>query len=296
MVDDIKAYDSRKRDEYAGSEAVVHCNGGFYFNGSPIEVTDTALRQLCKFCGIPTDFFQYSLMAEEQTALFNRLYLEKSAGAIRLYRFDGVTLYGVVSDRYRKLDNADFLPTLDTIIKTGLNLRPVKLMLNPDHTKIRLVPEDYVESETAPMIEFTNSENGHGAMKVWAGVYREICSNGLLVEVANHGDARWNHVGKTICDLSDIHDVLNVSLDYMARLDRTRAKYLNNSSKQRLIIDLSEELGREVADRVVETARSEYNSGRTVFEFINSITRAAQYFHARRQTVIERYAATLLSA
>lgn len=296
LIERLEAYDAMKRDEPAGADAIAHCNGGFYFNGRPIGVTDTALRQLCGFCEIPADFFRDALTASEQAILFNRLYREKSGGAVRLYRFAGGTLYGVVSDRYRKLDNAAFAPVLESIAAAGLDLKPVKLILNPDHTKLRLVPTDYIGGDTAPMIEFTNSENGLGSMKVWAGVFREVCTNGLMVEVKNLARSRWVHIGNAGFDMPDLHSVMNVSLDYMKRLDRARTVYLNSADKEYYIICVAEELGRDAADKIVEAARCEYNNGRTLFDLVNSITRAAQRFDSRRQTEIERCASGLLAA
>jgi hypothetical protein len=296
LIEDLESYDAAKRDELACADDLIHYNGGFYFKGQPIDVTEAALRQLCSFSGIPADFFRDSLTASEQAILFNRLYHENNASAARLYRLSNDTLYGVVSHRYHKIDNAAFIPVLKKIDNFDLDLKPVKLILNPDHTKIRLVPTDYADGEMAPMIEFTNSENGLGSMKVWAGVYRQVCTNGLMVEIKNLGRSRWSHIGSAGIDMPDLHSVMNVSLDYLKRLDSARTVYLNSDAKEYYIMHIAEELGHDAADKVVEAAQNEYHNGRTLFDLVNSITRAAQSFNSRRQTEIENCAARLLAA
>jgi|GEM_PF-1770949 len=295
LVEEIRIYDERKYDETANANAIMFERGEFIFKGRQISVADTALRQLLGYCGIPPMFFKETLSDSEKALLFNRLYREKDGNAMRLYRFDGDELYGVVSDRYRKIDNIELIPVLEGMAGKGIAMEAVNITLNPDHTKIRLVPTDYYDGETAPMIEFTNSENGLGSMKVWAGVYRVVCSNGFMVEIESHARTKWPHLGNAFFKLPDFRAVLSVSIDYMKRLDNSKVVYLGAKDKEKHLRSVFSEFGKDAADKVVEVARSEYKNGETLHDVVNSISRAAHHYQSRQRTEMERLAARLLS-
>ena len=224
LVNQIQAYDAAKRDVTAEASAVEYGNGGFRFDDKPMRVTHTALRQLCALAGIPPDFFSERMTPAERSALFNRLILE-TGNTERLFRFHGNDLlYGVVSPRYKKLDNVILLDVLQSAQDSGLGLRPVRADLHPDHTKVRLVPDIPRVGELAPMIEFTNSENGLGSLQVFAGVYRWVCTNGLMVPVSDITRARWMHLGNRDIQLPDLYTVLNRSLEFIEKMDRARTQ------------------------------------------------------------------------
>lgn len=54
---ELKIYDSEKNDIRESAAAVVHRHGRFHFDGNPINVSGTALRQMCGHRGIPVEFF-----------------------------------------------------------------------------------------------------------------------------------------------------------------------------------------------------------------------------------------------
>jgi hypothetical protein len=295
LVDHILKYDAAKRDITAEAAVVEYGNGGFRFDDKPIRVTHTALRQLCALAGIPPDFFAERMTPAERSVIFNRLIMQVGE-TDRLFRFHNDLLYGVVSPRYKKLDNVLLIDILQSAEDSGLGLRPVRADLHPDHSKVRLVPDIPRVGELAPMIEFTNSENGLGSLQVYAGVYRWFCTNGLMVPVSDITRARWMHLGNRDIQLPDLYTVLNRSLEFIEKMDRARTQYLSATRKERLLTRISRDLGQKAAERVVRTANREYNSGRTRFDLVNAVTRAAQGFPREQQSTIERYASTLLAA
>jgi len=291
----IRNYDAAKRDVAAEAAALEYGDNAFRFHGAPIRMTPTATRQALGLCGIPADFFTDRLTPAERSVIFNRLILDQD-GTERLFRFHNDLLYGVVSPRYKKLDNVILLDVLQSAQDSGLGLRPVIATLHPDHTKVRLVPDIPRVGELAPMIEFTNSENGNGSLQVWAGVYRWVCANGMMVPVSDITRARWMHLGNRDIQLPDLYTVLNRSLEFIGKMDRARGQYLSATRKERLLTRISRDLGQKAADRIVRTANRDYHGGRTRFDLVNAVTRAAQSFNPAQQSDMERYAATLLAA
>lgn len=291
----IVLYDNRKHDEVAPARAVVCSPDGFLFRGKRIVATDTAMRQLCATCGIPADFFCNTMNSSERTFVFNRLNLEQPETE-RMYRFHDDTLYGVVSHRYKRIDNIRLLDVLEAADDAGIGLKPVRWNLDPDHTRVVLVPERAHVGELTPSITLTNSENSLASLTLWAGVYRWICTNGLMVQVGDLTKTRWFHIGNNDIRLPDIHVVLNRAQEVTETLYATRRRYLSVGDKAEIVTDVAASLGQRVAEKVVEIGNREYRGGCTMFDAVNAVTRAAQAFRPAEQSQVESYAGRLLLA
>ncbi len=296
FIQHLTAYDARKRDEVAPACVISYNYGRFSYKGKPVRVTETALRQLCNGCGIPTDFWSNRLNVMERTPIFNRL-VQDQGNVERLFRFHGDDeLYGVLSPRYRRLDNILALEIMQAADDAGIGLKPVKYRLDPDHTKIRLVPVGSRVGELVPMIEVINSENGQSSLQLYAGVHKWSCENGLMIPVSDITRSRWFHIGNSDIALPDVGIVLNRSEQYVDMLNDARSRYLNPEDKERILMDIAGALGHTVAERVVDAANREYHGGRTMFDVVNATTRAAQSFRPEQQSAVERYAGHLLAA
>jgi len=291
----LRVYDESKMDIAESRRAVEYREEGFHFRGKPITVHNTALQQLCRLLDIPQDFFFNTMTPDERATVFNRLN-RHVVDEEKLFRFSGDLLYGIVSRRYRKLDNVLIADILGAARGSGLGLKPVKYTFDPDHSRFVFVDDTAEVGEIAPSITITNSENGLGSLKISAGTFRWVCSNGLMTPVGDVARSRWLHKGNSDVYLPDLFTVLNQSRLHVEQMDTMRGKYLTTSAKTDIILDLAEKLGRRVAERVIEAANSEYNGGRTLFDTINAVTRAAQAFRPAEQTEIESYAAGLLAA
>lgn len=296
LVKRIQRYNAKKRDEIRPAASIQFDGSHYLFDDNPITVTATAERQLCYLARIPTDFYLCRMKPNERTAVFNRIFREDIGKSEYMFRFHADTLYGIVGRTYNVLDNIELVPLIREAAASGMNLVPVKSLLEPDHTKIRLVSESDCVSGLYPMLEFTNSENGLGSLQLHAGIFRLVCSNGLMVSV-NSVKSRWIHAGGNTIDTPDFRAVLNVSQDYTQRLDATHATYLSTSQKIRILEQVSSNLGMKVGASFVRRANKEYHGGNTLFNVVNSITAAAAQddFLAIQRTQIETFSSSLLN-
>lgn len=288
-------YDNQKYDESACVKAVTRGDDGFLFRDRPVKVTGTALKQLCAINGIPATFFSEKMDMRERKSVFNRLNSEQ-AEVERMYRFHGDTLYGVVSLRYKKIDNIRLLDVLQAADDSGISIKPVIWKLAPDHTRVTLVPDRSSVGELTPCIILTNSENGLASLTLWAGVFRWVCSNGMMVSVGDVTKTRWFHIGNNEIVLPDISIVLNRASEATERLYAARSQYLGVEDKAEIAGRIAGALGQPAADKVAETANREYHGGRTMFDVVNAVTRAAQTFPPARQSQAEAFASHLLAA
>ncbi len=120
-----------------------------------------------------------------------------------------------MSDKYR------FIPTINVIDAMRENgFQPVKAMQSRtriegkgDFTKhlIRFRHADYLQARTVgqevPEIVLVNSHDGSSAYQLMAGIFRLVCSNGMVVCNADMGAISARHSGKN--DL--VHDVIEGS-------------------------------------------------------------------------------------
>lgn len=294
LIKRIQRYNAKKRDEIRPASTIQYDGSNYTFDDKPITVTETGERQLFGIARMPVDFIINRMKPKERVSIFNRIFREEIGNCEYMFRFHADTLYGVVSNSYSVMDNIVLVDLVRDAVSSGLNLVPVQSLLEPDHTKIRLVSESDRVGDLMPMIEFTNSENGLGSLRLYAGIFRLLCSNGLMINV-NATRARWIHVGSSEIESPDFHAVLGISKDFTRRLDATHGIYLTTAEKIRILEQVSANLGQKVAATFVRTANREYNGAPEMFSLINSLTAAAQQFPAIQSTQIETYASSLLN-
>jgi len=295
LRDAILTEHNAKADEVRTAASIVYGPEGFIFDGYPISATETATRQLLTRVGIPYDFFQSRMNTQERIAVFNRLNTE-TGNARRLLRFSGDRLYGVVSERYRVIDNIEILDVIESAQDSGFGLKPVRWTLDHDHTRVVLVPDGANVGELTPSITITNSENGLGCLSLWAGVYRWVCTNGMMIPISDITKNRWMHMGGGDVVLPDMGLVVNRSHDYTDRLYYAKTKPLDDAGRERIFTLVEGRFGKKTAEKVQEVAAREYSGAPTMFHAINAITRSAQSFTPTRQSEIELFASSLLAA
>tara|TARA_R100000963_G_C4628285_1_gene93979 strand:- start:314 stop:1093 length:780 start_codon:yes stop_codon:yes gene_type:complete len=59
----------------------------------------------------------------------------------------------------------------------------------------RLSREDLAVNDSVPRLELINAHNGLGTYKLMAGIFRLVCSNGLVVSERDFGQVKLRHIG-----------------------------------------------------------------------------------------------------
>ena len=108
-----------------------------------------------------------------------------------------------VSDRY------SFVPTdkvISLLEKEGWNLQKARQVTsrtwNPSTAKHhltfaheRLSRADLAVGDYTPRLELINAHNGLGTYKLLAGIFRLVCTNGLIVSDRDFGHVKLRHIG-----------------------------------------------------------------------------------------------------
>ena len=171
-------------------------------DGEPLAIRDTAHGQLAERVGIPKAY--YDRMREHAPALFDdeRESLAQASDDRRLVRTLDGHARAILSDRYRMLDNDDLaavaLPILMDhgfeLVSAEITERKFYLKATTPRLQAEVKPGDVVQAG----VVISNSEVGHGTLKIEPLLYFLVCTNGLVLPDAS---LRRQHVGRHLSDL-----------------------------------------------------------------------------------------------
>ena len=137
---------------------------------------------------------------------------------------DGQVL-GVVTDRYKVVQNEDAFAFTDELLGEGVSYETAGSLQNGRRIWILArLPQRYVISgdEVAPYLVFMNAHDGTGAIKAAMTPVRVVCQNTLNLALAT-AKRSWsiNHTGDIQGKLNDARDTLLSAGQYMSELGKT---------------------------------------------------------------------------
>ena len=137
---------------------------------------------------------------------------------------DGQVL-GVVTDRYKVVQNEDAFAFTDELLGEGVSYETAGSLQNGRRIWILArLPQRYVISgdEVAPNLVFMNAHDGTGAIKAAMTPVRVVCQNTLNLALAT-AKRSWsiNHTGDIQGKLNDARDTLLYAGQYMSELGKT---------------------------------------------------------------------------
>lgn len=132
---------------------------------------------------------------------------------------------GVVSDRYKVVQNADAFSFTDALLGEGVTYETAGSLQNGRRTWILAkLPARYIISgdEITPYLVFMNSHDGSGSIKAAMTPIRVVCQNTLNLALST-AKRCWstNHVGDIKGKMEDARYTLLYADQYMAELGRT---------------------------------------------------------------------------
>lgn len=135
---------------------------------------------------------------------------------------------GVVSDRYRVVQNSEAFAFTDALLGEGVKYETAGSL--QDGKKIWLLaklPDKYIieGEQIEPYLVFSSSHDGSGAIKVAMTPIRVVCQNTLNLAL---GSAKriWStvHVGELAAKMDEAHSTLQLAEKYMTNLGGEFAK------------------------------------------------------------------------
>ncbi len=217
---------------------------------------------------------------------------------------DGKVL-GIVTDKYRVIQNEEAFEFTDTLLGEGVRYETAGSLQGGKRVwLLARLPEGYKTEgeEIMPYLVFTNSHDGSGAVRVAITPIRVVCQNTLNWALK---DAKrvWavNHIGNINTKLVEARDTLQLAGAYMKSLtvsiDELRDKQLSDRQIFMFINDLfpvaddmtsrqKENIEREKEDLIMRfnDAPDLQNESKNGYRFINAVSDYATHSAPIRQS------------
>lgn len=235
------------------------------------------------------------------------LFLREYRGGIR----------GVLSSKYSVCDSHEILEAVDDAV--DLSKYKVKgSFLNAERLHLRLVSTEMLPIDGEDLFAglfIDSSDVGRSILTVQFGIYKQVCTNGLVVSRAGGILFQQKHIGITaaefhsglVASLQNV-DVLTENALEWVRLAQSKdcwgfnVKSLSQDSMDEFIerirsvarVNSQPLLSEDSAKKVIDLMQNRYGGSR--WGLINSLTEVAQDYTLEKRLDIERVAGNLLVA
>lgn len=218
---------------------------------------------------------------------------------------------GVLSSRYSVCDSHEILEVVNDTVDL-FNYKVKGSFLNSERLHVRLVSKEMLPIDGEDLFTglfIDSSDVGRSILTVCFGIYKQVCTNGLVVAKAGGVLFEQKHIGITS---EEFHEGLSASLKSVDTLTSNALEWVNLARQSKVcghsLKSLSQKdmeefllrvrnttnLSEDGANKVVDLMRNKYGDSR--WGFINSITEVAQDYTLERRLDLERIAGNLLVA
>ena len=139
---------------------------------------------------------------------------------------DGKVL-GIVTDRYKIVQNVDAFAFTDTLVGGDVRYETAGSLNGGRRVWLlaRLPQRTVVGDKVDPYLCFTNTHDGSGAVKAFVTPIRVVCNNTLNLALSG-AKRTWSvrHNGDIKAKIAEARESLELADSYMAELDRTGEK------------------------------------------------------------------------
>lgn len=270
-----------------------------------------ALGQLSTKIGVPARYIDKCVnsgridLAQENV----NSWLEDYDKDFFIREYNGV-IRGILSSRYSVCDTPDILKVLDDTV----NLDSYKIkgsFLNEERLHLRLIGRDMLPIDGEDLFAglfIDSSDVGRSILTVKFGIYKQVCTNGLVISRAGGTLFEQKHIGITAeeffngltSSLSKV-DVLTENAISMIKLAKSKDSNFNvRNLKGDDFDNLIQQIKRSAlitesgANKVINLMQTKYGDSR--WGYINSLTEVAQDYTLEKRLDIEKFAGDLLVA
>ncbi len=212
---------------------------------------------------------------------------------------------GVVTDRYRVVQNSEAFAFTDALLGEGVRYETAGSL--QDGKKIWLLaklPEKYIieGEQIEPYLVFSNSHDGSGAIKVAMTPIRVVCQNTLNLAL-NSAKRIWStvHVGDLSAKMDEAYSTLQLAEKYMTNLGNefsnlSRIKFTDSKVLEyiEMLLPMDEQptdIHRKNIERIREDLKTRYfntpdleHVGKNAYRFMCAVSDFATHAKPLRET------------
>lgn len=212
---------------------------------------------------------------------------------------------GVVSDRYRIVQNQEAFAFTDALLGFGVRYETAGSLMNGRRVWLLAhMPHEYIISgeRISPYLLFSNTHDGSGAVRVALTPIRVVCQNTLNLALAN-AKRSWsmNHTGNVMGKLQEAKDTLSLAEKYMDELGKEFETLRMKKLSDKQVMDYIELLlpvedgftqqQKKNVERQREEMKVRYfeapdlkDVGKNAYRFVNAVSDFATHAKPLRQT------------
>ena len=270
-----------------------------------------ALGQLGTKIGVPVRYLEKCIQSGRIDLAQDNVnsWLEDYNKDLFIRAFSG-GIRGVLSNKYSVCDSHEILEVVDDAV--DLSKYKVKgSFLNEERLHVRLIGKEMLPIDGEDLFAglfLDSSDVGRNILTVKFGIYKQVCTNGLVIARAGGTLFEQKHIGITAEEFHDglVKSLQNVDLltDHAVEwVQRAKNRYNHWSVETEHPEDIEEfvayirqqtNLSDDSAHKVISLMQTKYEDTR--WGLINGITEVAQDFTLERRLELERIAGSMLVA
>ena len=273
------------------------------FEGKRYPMSDLATGHLCGKLKVPSRYF--SRLAEtdhnELAAQNINCWLEDNPKNLFLREYDG-RIRGVLSGSYSVYDAPEILQSISEVFDPN-TFKLKGSFINEERLHLRLVENTMLDVEGEDLfagITLDSSDVGRSGLSVKFFIWKQVCTNGLVIAQSSADLFRQKHIGITHEDFAaGLNEGLQTFYelkDSIAESIRETAKIPVNDDVEELLEEIKNKtnLSDDAATEVIEFMNVKYD--RSQWGLINGITEVAQKYTLERRIELETIAGNMLKA
>lgn len=211
---------------------------------------------------------------------------------------------GILSSKYSVCDTPEILGVVDDAV--DLSKYKVKgSYLSEERLHVRLISKEMLPIDGEDLFAglfLDSSDVGRNILTVKFGIYKQVCTNGLVIAKAGGTMFEQKHIGITaeefheglVKSLSNVDLLTEHAVEWVAEAKKKRAFSLEDTEEFITRIRQQTNLSEESANKVIDLMKARYDMSR--WGLINGITEVAQDFTLERRLELERIAGNILTA
>ena len=270
-----------------------------------------ALGQLSSKIGVPVRYLDKCIQSGRIDLAQDNVnsWLEDYNKDLFIREFSG-GIRGVLSNKYSVCDSHEILEAVDDAV--DLSKYKVKgSFLNEERLHVRLIGKEMLPVDGEDLFAglfLDSSDVGRNILTVKFGIYKQVCTNGLVIARAGGTLFEQKHIGITAEEFHDglVKSLQNVDLltDHAVEwVQRAKNRYNHWSVETEHPEDIEAfvayirqqtNLSDDSAHKVISLMQTKYEDTR--WGLINGITEVAQDFTLERRLELERIAGSMLVA
>ena len=269
------------------------------FGNTEKYVTDWSMSQICQMNNIPYTYLKNCHKLNPQLAEYNfkqwtNAFANKEV-MVRLYKDEVV---GILSNKYTTFDNDRVMNLIDSTDIANYTI--VGHTISPERMTVRLRESEPFMQDLFCGVQIENSQVGKLPMTIKFLVYKQVCTNGLMVNKFHSNVLYKRHIGNFLVDIDNVKESLKGIKEYRNTVKSAITDSMNTdllSFETKRITDtlihrhyITEQ---EVKEGYIDLMFEKY--GRTRWGIINILTELSQKFTLDKRIEIETFAGNLVA-